>query len=432
MTTVEKMNNRYTLRILQVGSKFILSSSTEASVGSKVNFSDFDAIILDVSAIELKGDRHGTLTETKADHAIKIVRTSFERLCKFANGLKPAICIAQPLPVMTVDFAYERKQVALTPFSIWASKKPTTSIGSNIVGVGNHPVASLINKSRGIWNYRVVFSGVPKSQVLAHVRDHPEEVVSFFIPLSSGGEVVVIPDTDGPTKTENMLRFQSFFKEYTDYLNSFEPSIGLPSWLEQLTLPGESEVQSKLSSLEKQAKKIEEQISLIQREIDQFRDYKYLLSGHGLQLERIIVNMLGEMGAAAELGPKTRADIHLEFNKHHFVIEVQGVVKGAREDHVRALTIWIEERAMELGQEPKGILLVCPFRDTPVNERSDNPWGGEITKLATRKEICAITTQQFLNAFILIRQNKLSSSEFFSSLVETSGVYDKYTDIEWQ
>ena len=72
--------------------------------------------------------------------------------------------------------------------------------------------------------------------------------------------------------------------------------------------------------------------------------------------------MLTDLGLKVEPGPKGRVDRTATYGDRKFAVEVQGVKKGAKEDHVRALIIWVQEVALQDGKEPKGLLVVNPMR----------------------------------------------------------------------
>ena len=93
----------------------------------------------------------------------------------------------------------------------------------------------------------------------------------------------------------------------------------------------------------------------------------------------------------------------------------------------------IAEYKNENEVEPKGILLINPWRKLPIEERNTNDkpnFPNEIMTLVNISNITLITTQQLFVAYCDNLEGKFNLDEFIQKIDSTNGVLEGYEDIE--
>ena len=153
------------------------------------------------------------------------------------------------------------------------------------------------------------------------------------------------------------------------------------------------------------------------------------MTGYDSALEGAVDRVLTDLGMKVEPGPKGRVDRTAIYGDRKFAVEVQGVKRGAKEDHARALTIWVQDVALQDGKEPKGLLVVNPYRDTPLAERGgNNSWPGETIKICERQGHCAMTGLQLLGLYLDAMADDTKREQLIERMFRTKGLFEGYED----
>ncbi len=135
-----------------------------------------------------------------------------------------------------------------------------------------------------------------------------------------------------------------------------------PAWMKNYVSPKESEILTKIQSLEAE-----------------FRDYEQfgrLLYSTDIQLEEAVaysMNWLGFQNVIHIKEDRDNADVVFDYNNVHGLIEVEGTIKAASKDKVAQLNGWV---AKELNKNDspidiRGFLAVNTFRNKDPKERDD-------------------------------------------------------------
>ncbi len=96
---------------------------------------------------------------------------------------------------------------------------------------------------------------------------------------------------------------------------------------------------------------------------------------------------------------------------------------------MRALTIWVAEVAREDNKEPKGLLVVNPYRETPLaDRRGNNPWPGETIKICKRQGHCAMTGLQLLGLYLDAMADDTKRERLIERMFSTDGLFEGYED----
>jgi hypothetical protein len=209
------------------------------------------------------------------------------------------------------------------------------------------------------------------------------------------------------------------------------PVLQLPDWAGDYGLPGETGLKSKISNAGKTIRSMQKEIDQSTKELDLLCLHKLLITGHDNALEGAVDRVLTDLGMEVKVGPKGRVDRTAVHGDRKLAIEVQGVKRGAKEDHARSLIIWVQEVALEDdGKEPKGLLVVNPYRDTPLAERGSMPWTDTIVKICERQGFCAMTGLQLLGLYLDANSDDAKRDELIQQIFDTEGIFVGYE--KWQ
>jgi hypothetical protein len=76
---------------------------------------------------------------------------------------------------------------------------------------------------------------------------------------------------------------------------------------------------------------------------------------------------------------------------------------------------------------PKALLVVNAYCDTPPGERKD-PFPAAMRSYAESREHCLLTTTQLLGLYLAARQAPDQRDQLVGELLETVGVYSRFSD----
>lgn len=153
-----------------------------------------------------------------------------------------------------------------------------------------------------------------------------------------------------------------------------------------------------------------------------------MFTGKGDILVDTVITVLTELGLKAFLGETGRDDIVVEFNGQSAVVEVKGKKGSAAEADAAQLEKWVAGFKQEKNSDPKGILMVNAFCETPLLERKEQAFPHQMLKYSTQREHCLMTTLQLLGLLLEARAYPEKKSELVDSLFSTVGIYTGFSD----
>lgn len=227
---------------------------------------------------------------------------------------------------------------------------------------------------------------------------------------------------------EACARFIAAFKKLNEYLNPKKSAAELPAWSAHYGWEQERKLRENLILLEKQSDEIAKQISITKQKCEVEERLKILFTGKGDILVDTVISALNELGANAKPGEPGRDDVILVFDEKHAVIEVKGKKSSAAESDAAQLEKWVAGFKEENGNDPKGILLIDAYCETPLAERTEPAFPHQMLKYSTQREHCLITTTQLLGLLLEARNHPEKRVELVNDLFSTVGVYQEFTD----
>ncbi len=107
---------------------------------------------------------------------------------------------------------------------------------------------------------------------------------------------------------------------------------------------------------------------------------------------------------------------------------MKGVAKSAAEKHGAQLEKWVSEYYSEHGTNPKGILVVNAFNETPLNARTKKAFPDQMLSYFQNRGHCLISGIQLLGVYLDFRDDTGKRTERIDRLFGTEGVFDGYHD----
>lgn len=236
-------------------------------------------------------------------------------------------------------------------------------------------------------------------------------------------------DTKGNYGSNSVRRYIDAVVEFAEALEGTQAPISLPDWADGYEIPNETETKGRLEMLNKQKNEIGNQIAEEVVSLKKLQDLKFLFAGGtGDHLVSLTIEALNELGIEAKEGPKNRDDLILSYDKTHGVSEVKGKTKSAAEEDAAQLQKWVSGYHEQHKVEPKGILIINHYRDTPLSERTEEAFPDQMLDYSNRMRMCLITSTQLLQLVLFVRDNPEQKKEVAQSIFETIGRYAAFEE----
>ena len=259
-----------------------------------------------------------------------------------------------------------------------------------------------------------------------------DKVVGTIVPCLNG-KIVFLPYFNG-TFTSNgtkgdELRQRVFDAIYSlDELLTKKEIVEYPEWIDDYNVLTEVADIEELNNLKNEKAELQKRIEKQEERLGMLKKYKGLFTSTGHQLENIVKEVLAEIGFKILPSDSRRSDVIAQCDNQDVVIEVKGIKKSATEEYARQLEAWNSDFWTETKKVAKCILIVNGFLDKKLEERSEPVFPDAMLKYCVGHEQCLITTIQLLCMFIEITDNPECKDERVKELLNTVGIYNRYTD----
>lgn len=199
-----------------------------------------------------------------------------------------------------------------------------------------------------------------------------------------------------------------------------QSSEDLPGWSERFLLPREGKASKEVDKAETAAEAALAAVEQAKLSLLEIRDWKRLLTGSGMELERLAGAAFGHLGCSVNDGPQGRADRLMQWGNRNAVLEIKGLTKSAAERNAAQLEKWVSEHVVDSGSPPKGILVVNAWRTLPLDERSQPAFPDQMLPYSEARGHCLLTTAQLLTAVATCTSIK-KRKEFMAQVFDTVG-----------
>ncbi|MHA1285081.1 MAG: hypothetical protein ACTSQP_21490 [Promethearchaeota archaeon] len=180
-----------------------------------------------------------------------------------------------------------------------------------------------------------------------------------------------------------------------------------PEWLKKYVFEEKNDILKKIKELKK--------------DFDQFEIIERLLYGTGKQLEESVFHCLKllDLKDVKLLEDPNKHDISFLNGKVKHILEVKGLEKQGKKEHITQLNSWIQQE-LETIQNPdnlKGVFVVNHFRNEDPDTRGD-PLTNEAKKFLKYYKFKFFTTIFLFNLIKDVMQNKLTKEKARTKIIE--------------
>ena len=232
------------------------------------------------------------------------------------------------------------------------------------------------------------------------------------------------PGEEAPDESENPAH-RDFIDSLVQLRRELAGEVELPAWAEkELQLPGEAAARRKLSGA--LAKRDEWSTAAVARSdaLRQIERRKALVTATGTALELLAEEAFLALGFDVEQGNLGRADRIVRLGENVAVVEIKGVKGSATERHAAQLTKWVASYHADHGVQPKGILVVNAFCQTPLSQRSKEPFPDQMRGFAVeQQQFCLLTARELLDLWLKADADPTRAPDLAASILGCVGVY---------
>lgn len=330
----------------------------------------------------------------------------------------------------TTNYVSEFNVFSFLPIKI----QPTMITGESYCIECNPPYSTFFNATKSFLYYETTFDAPHEAQLLT--TPNKSKAISAVFKIGKGN-LVLLPccgieddDEDGKYWFKNAKKYLDALLDLNHSLLSNQESYELPLWSNTVKMPNEDTAEAEIEKDVAKLKKIEEKIAKDKAHLSSIRNKKRLLTASGTVLEECVKDVLQEIGLALQKNEIGRSDIIASYNGVDVVAEIKGVSKSAAEKHAAQLEKWVAQFIEENDREPKPLLIVNGFCDTPLAERKAEIFPDQMLKYCVARGHVLITTTQLMCLYIEIKNDPSCAESRINELLSCIGKYSRYLDYE--
>lgn len=399
------------MKIAQVGTRFKTIPSIDYF--SSQTFLEYDALIIDLDVIHHASSKYGVAFYRKRknnlEEFLKIKKVPIIYLSPRQNFFdindtySPEVLMSQLMPIPAISLHEES--------------------GEKIFINSKTPFYELLKKYQLHFYYTHYYEGYKENAIAG--TPYTSKTLGFYTE-----NVVFLPKMRSLLKeTEE----REFLKEVLDLLKgiSFIPNSNpLPEWTKSYFFPNENDAIKKVNNLQAQISQLNGELENISSKIETITQYKMLLTASGDELELKVETIFKELGFEIIEAERNRDDLIIKYGDTVAVVEVKGLINSAAEKNAAQLEKWRATYYEKNEVNPKGILLVNAYRETPLALRDQPAFPNQMLAYAKGREHCLMTTTQLLTIYFEAIKNPASKEAIIKSIFDTVGLFN--TAYKWQ
>jgi hypothetical protein len=198
----------------------------------------------------------------------------------------------------------------------------------------------------------------------------------------------------------------------------------LPEWASTIPMPGEQLAQRRLQAARAKVDQWQREVEQRATRLQEIERRKGLITATGPTLERLVDEALTALGMRVEPGDIGRADRVVRLGSQVAVVEIKGQKGSAKEADAAQLTKWVASFHAAHGRQPKGILVVNAFNQTPLKDRRQAPFPDQMLAYAVDQQgYCLVTSEQLLALWLQAERDPRSRRALARSLLDCVGIY---------
>lgn len=395
------------MRVLMIGVPSNNVKATSDRLLSDIHQHEFETIVWDPQSFlgELENFLRKSLSEIRGSSDLQTVERlteiSHKNLMSFVERGSDLIVIARNLQRVYDDYG---SNIDLNEKTVLRFADPIRGRGSHIEYCGPEALKHAFTELEGQLNYCTLLKS-KELRPLFRAKGTTDMVGGFKL-TEGGGCILFLPypeywedkqdgiDRRGARTTflEAALTFPQLLKTES------ETALELPPWTAPYLLPRENDASQEILSINEQIKGLLGERAHLEHQLLELRRRKLLFAGDGDGLEEQVEWALTTLGFDVHKSTKPNRVDRIAIRKDcPIVVEIKGRRKSATEGDATQLDKWVSEYFSEHHQEPKGLLVVNAYRDTPPESRTDLPFPDQIMAYCKKRQFCLVTGLQLLN-----------------------------------
>lgn len=286
----------------------------------------------------------------------------------------------------------------------------------------NRRTKAVLHSPQNYKYHSLLLSGTSKN--ICWVKNNKTQVLGAEFDYDKG-KIILIPDLN-----------YNFIQKHVEYLlskNDFWNETVLPEWAEQYNSPQELTFKNEIEEIRQEIINLQNKIDKIQEKINIEDDNKLLFAGKDTSLEKQVGIILKKIGFSVESPENNRVDHIITYKDRVAVVEVKGLSKSAQEKNAAQLDKWWSEYREKhpdvLYPEPKSILIVNAFADTPLNERNEQAFPSQMLSYATDRKQCLITGLQLYNIYYHLQSHTDQRDKIIQNIFSTIGCFKDFNNL---
>lgn len=245
------------------------------------------------------------------------------------------------------------------------------------------------------------------------------------------GHLIVIPPIfeAGLYQTDEVYlkainSFLQTIDNFQEELKSNLVDVSLPDWTKKYLIFNEAEMCQKLETMDVKMKTLMNEKEQIKNQLHEVQKYKLVLTTSGKELEKIVFEMLEEMGFVEHQIEKNK--LFFSLGEENIVVNVQGVIENSTEKHAAQLEKRISEIIETTDLIPKGILIVNAFKNQDISLRSEKIFSNQMLEYSMKRNHCLLSTTQFLCLYIMCKNNPEKKEKLIEEFIHSVGIYNQF------
>lgn len=400
------------MNIAEFGSVF--KTTTKVGYTSEQNLNEFDALI-----VEWENLKNSAQNVFPAKKSLRL-----QELIGFISIKKLPIFYTVPasdgILVKKNDGQYE--QVSADQIAPVPAHSVQNSVGKIFDIIPKTPYSEFFEEYKQVFTYTNYFTN--KFGKVALKTPHTGFPLSVY-----DSNFLFFPRPQG-MNAEDERKFLTSLVESGRNSLKFTSHTSQPSWASQYYLPGEKKSAAYLISLKEQITKLEGRYNQEEKKMDLLEAQKEIFTGTGSSLESEIEGLFRKIGFTIAEVVEFRDDLILQYKELIAVVEIKGVSKSGAESHSAQLEKWCAFYYEKTGKNPKGVLIVNSFRETPLDERKEPSFPDQMLAYSKSKGHCLMTALQIFNIAEAVTKDPSKKEFYINSIFESVGIYSNHSSWE--
>jgi hypothetical protein len=203
-----------------------------------------------------------------------------------------------------------------------------------------------------------------------------------------------------------------------------KPQITLPpDWTETIKIPLVEDIDIQLNDEVKKMGDIQDKIGLLETKKNEINSFKKLIYSDGADLENIFKTCLQKLGGKVIPAKYSQEEYILIYKNIEYPVEAKGISKSASISHLRQLIDYMLQHEDKSGEKSKGILLVNPWKNIPIDQRNINKSiPDNVLKRSKEMNISIVYSVDFFHAFCRFLECKKIGEDILNTITSASGL----------